>query len=882
MDTDNYCSFNYQNSMVGIFEAEYASDNRVNNFKIKFLNELFLKELNISDPAGDNVNKISDQLHNLLLSSFLKLNQGVKTTIDNIHIFNKFYTMQCSMYDEKFLFCTFYNGTDISVSFVLSSHFNIFESYMDILLVVGENGKILYGNKKAIETYGYTSDELIKMDIYELRKQDSMELTKSQLDKALDDGIVFKTFHYKKDGSQIPVEVRSVCTNKDSKTSVISIVRDMSEMDKIVSNSIMFSTSLDIFEDAILGLTKDFRVSLWSEGAEKKLGYKRDEIVGKSAKILVPANKISEYENQIRMLKNGNIIKNVETQRIHKSGKLIDISLSTSPLYDSDGAFNGAVGIYKDISETKELAKKLREFEERWRLALEGGQFGVWDMDLSSQMMIHFNNWGKTLGYNENEINGSYDIWRSLIHPDDLPEVDSKFYKHFEGEEYIAEYRIKCKNSEYKWVRTKGKISEWDYDGKPLRMVGTNEDITVKKRIEEALKMKYRQLKVLKQESENANKAKSLFLANMSHEIRTPLNGIVAAIQLLQSTKLDAEQCKCVKMLKESADILVAIINDILDISKIEAGKVELNNEPFNLREMVNSIYNNLLTAGNHKGLEIGFYFDPEISTEVIGDELKLKQILINLISNAVKFTDEGYVSFRINRITDDDNFEKIQFKVKDSGIGIEDSYREKIFENFTQGDLTSSKKYMGTGLGLAISKQLALLMNGNICFESEVGQGSTFFFTCELKKLKKTAEEERGKTKGNGIYGYDKTAKEKVILCVEDNLINQDVMEGIIKAKGYNYIAAYNGEEALDIIKKKKIDLILMDIQMPQLNGFETTKIIRSGHDRIMNIPIIAMTAYAMREDKEKCLQAGMDDYISKPIDIENFYNILELHLNK
>jgi len=396
------------------------------------------------------------------------------------------------------------------------------------------------------------------------------------------------------------------------------------------------------------------------------------------------------------------------------------------------------------------------------------------------------------------------------------------------------------------------------------------------------LKEENRQLELLKQEADNENKEKSIFLANMGHEIKTPVNVIVATIQLLQSTNISMDQMEYIKILKESSDTLLLIINDLLNISKIKSSNFKLTESIFDLKETINSIYTNLLIAGNSKGLEVSYYLDPNISSQVLGDELRLKQVITNLINNAVKFTDEGYISFRIKVVSSDDKTERIEFRIKDSGIGIADSFKEKIFGSFSQGDLSPIKKYMGTGLGLAISKQLATLMNGDVWFESVIGYGATFFFTCELKKSNKEVQCIAENSIIEEKIEINNLENDKVILYVEDNLINQEVMESILKRKGYKYIGAYNGNEGLEVLKNNKIDLILMDIQMPELDGFQTTKIIREEEPKGSHIPIIALTAYALIEDREKCIKAGMDDYITKPFEIESLYELIKIYIRE
>ena len=741
---DEFSCLNHVNNIIGVFEPVYNSEDEVGSFKIKFLNDCFLKEFNDEKLSDKKVSKISIYLYELLANFLLKSAKGYKTAQDNIHIFGKSYVIQCIRFKDNFLLCTFYREEELLTSEKEYPNYEKFaDNYRDIVLIIDKEGKILYGNKKAIETYGYTLNELVYLSIFDIGGQNAKEYVQKQLHEALNRGIEFTAYHYKKDGSRFPVEVEAIYDSEEPENRVTSIIKDISNIEKIYKDAKVFSTSLDILKDAFVGVTKDFKISLWSKGAERELGYSKEEIVGKSLKMLIPEDKIIEFESNIEEIKKGNIVENLETIRTHKNGNTVDVSISFAPIYDGESSFTGAVGVYKDISEKKELINKLKEYEERWRLALEGGRLGVWDWNIKTNEFLCSHFFRTILGYNGDEIFDTFDEIMSIIHPNDRSHVRDKINKHFQGEEYDAEFRMKCKNGEYKWLRSKGKVNEWSDNGKPLRMVGIHEDITDKKLIEQELMgkykdliEKYKELELLKEEAENANRAKSQFLANMSHEIRTPMNGIFGVIELLQATSTHANQDKYIKMLKDSADTLIVIINDILDISKIELGALKLNNEPFDLKEIINSVYSNLLMMGNSKGLEIGFYVDPNIEFQVIGDELRLKQILTNLISNAIKFTDSGYVSFRIKIVSSDDKSQRIEFKVKDSGIGVDENFKEKIFQNFHQGDLTLSKKYTGTGLGLAISKQLALSMNGDIFFESTVGQGSTFYFTCVFEKV--------------------------------------------------------------------------------------------------------------------------------------------------
>lgn len=756
----------------------------------------------------------------------------------------------------------------------------VLEHLMDIVLMIGEDGGILYANQKAIETYGYSYDEITKLNIFHMRKECIVDYTKMQLNEALMKGVKFKTVHYKKDGSCFPVEVHSIYSNKDNKKSVISIIRDISDFDEIARYSNMFTVSLNIFDDAIVLISNDLKVKLWNKGATKRLGYLNKEIIEKDIKILIPNDKLNEFNEHIKIVSKGEIVESYETVRIHKNGDLIDVSVSLSPLYDYDGNMTGILGIYKDISDKKELAKQLAENEERWRYALNGSQFGVWDWNIITDNMYNSSSFLSILGYNDGEVLNMYTEWIIRIHPEDIDYYNKIMANHLErGKDFDVEIRIKCQNqnSQYKWIRSKGKVSERDKDGNPIRMVGTHEDISQRKYIEHELKDKYHQLQLMKDKAEEASREKSMFLANMSHEIRTPLHGVNSIVQLLELTDANSEQSKYINLLKESSNQLEAVINDILDMSRIESGKLQLKEENFNLKEITMAIYNSLLVMGNSKGLETGYYFDQNIFPQVIGDVLKLKQILINLINNSLKFTDDGYISFRTILKSKRDNYQKIQFIIKDSGIGIPDDFKEKIFHNFSQGDISSKKQYRGTGLGLSISKKLADIMNGELSYDSHINEGSTFFLTCEFKKAEKY-NYELSNNKINTKCNYKNL--NKTILYVEDNIINHEVMDNIITKEGYRYLWAHNGEEALEILKNYKVDLILMDIQLPQTNGFEVTKTIREEIIAGKDIPIIAITAYGLREDKNKCLEAGMNDYITKPFNIEKLYEVIQKHL--
>lgn len=381
------------------------------------------------------------------------------------------------------------------------------------------------------------------------------------------------------------------------------------------------------------------------------------------------------------------------------------------------------------------------------------------------------------------------------------------------------------------------------------------------------------ELKIAKEKAEKKDLLKSLFLATMSHEIRTPMNGIIGVSELLKQTPLSQDQLDLVNIMSISGNNLLLIINDILDISKIEAGQIKLEYRDFDLHNVALEIISMLDIKSNDQGNKLILNIDEKVPRYVMGDSMRLKQILLNIANNAVKFTKNGKVEIDISYIAEYNNRHKIGFKVIDTGIGILKSDQSKLFKHFSQLNQTTNREYGGTGLGLAISKSLVELMDGKIGVDSKPKVGSTFWFNVMLGNSEKVTVAQQKKV----MPQKDSNISLNVLL-VEDNLINQKIAKGIIKQLGHIVAIADNGQIAVDMYKKNHFDIVLMDIQMPVMDGFMATKNIRKwekDNDK-QPVRIIALTANALKGDKERCFNVGMNDFITKPFKIEDMENCL------
>ncbi|MBN2695196.1 response regulator, partial [bacterium] len=505
----------------------------------------------------------------------------------------------------------------------------------------------------------------------------------------------------------------------------------------------------------------------------------------------------------------------------------------------------------------------------------ELSEAGFWDYNIEKNTIFFSNAWKKMLGYEEDELPNSLEEWERRLHPADKERVFSEREKYFNYSEKYQdlEYRMICKNEDYIWILDRAKVIKTDQFGKPLRIIGVHTDIT-------KLKNYQKNLELSQKEIQQANHFKTQFLSNVTHELRTPLNGIIGFTEILAESEENQAKKDMLNMVYHSSETLLEIINDILDFSKLESGKLILEKQPFLIEEVILRLQKRYQIVSELKHIEFKIEINEENSKipNFIGDPLRLEQILNNLLSNAFKFTKEGMVSLIIYFDKIKNNQYNVIFQVHDTGIGIFGDKLDFIFECFTQEEDYITRKYGGVGLGLAIVKHLTKQMNGKIEVQSEASIGSIFTvkipFEVEVSKIDFEISTISFNQKDN-IYR---------ILLAEDNKNNQILVEEIFSLVNIGVDIANNGIEVFEKYYQKEYDLILMDIQMPQMNGLEATKAIRvfEKENNRKQIPIIALSAHSLPHEQKEAIDSGMDDFITKPFNKKTLLDKIFEFLNK
>lgn len=502
---------------------------------------------------------------------------------------------------------------------------------------------------------------------------------------------------------------------------------------------------------------------------------------------------------------------------------------------------------------SKEVERELQESELKFKSLLEQLTDAIYFTSVDGQFLEYNRATVELLGYTREEMQ-DLNVAQTYVQPEDR----IRFHERIMSDKEVVDYEIKLRKKNGELIDCLVTASlRMDPDGKVQGYQGIIRDITFRKKAEA--------LQRAKDLAEQANKFKAEFLANMSHEIRTPINAIIGMVHLLHQTPLNEKQIEYLHAIDNSADNLLQLINDILDFSKIEAGKLQLEEKSFNIRTVIEQLVSTMRFKATEKGVDLLLQIDENVPPSVAGDPLRLNQIMLNLISNAIKFTHTGAISVTVKLIDILDDRARMYFNVRDTGIGIPPDRLGNIFESFTQANLDTTRIYGGTGLGLAIVKKLIDMLNGAIMVKSKLGEGSEFIFEIDFTITRDNPDLPLMEITEASVPDIGKCR----LLIADDHPINQVVTSELLRHAwpDIQIAIAATGKEVLEKLDSAQFDMILMDVQMPEMNGLDATRTIRALTDSRANIPIVAFTAYATTGEVEKCLQAGMDDYISKPV---------------
>ncbi len=686
----------------------------------------------------------------------------------------------------------------------------------------------------------------------------------------------FENRYRSKDGTYRFIEWRS----KPQGNLIYAVARDITHHKEIqaalAERETNFRTFFETMNDMITVGTLEGQILFTNKALQQKLGYSGRDFTGMHLLDLYPPQHSAEAQEIFTAM--------FREERISCLFPLIAKNGSSVPVETHIwfGQWNGADCIFsisKDLSAQQEAQQRFEQLFRRNPALLAISS-------LPDRRLYDVNDaFVKMLGYSKDEVIGKT-IAELGLYQDP---------SQFENVNDLIRTQGQITDREINIRRRDGDVLNGLLSGEIISTQGRQYflalliDITARKKAERELIKTNRQLeetmalsKQMAAEANAANQAKSEFLANMSHEIRTPMNAVIGLSKLLLETNLDNHQRDYLNKINASSRMLLGIINDILDFSKIEAGKLDLEYHSFRLDELVNQMKSLFSSPAADKGLKLFFTVSPDIPRTLVGDSLRLGQVFSNLLGNAIKFSEQGDIELKVTRLDGNDGQVRVRFEIKDTGIGLTEAQRNKLFKAFSQADTSTTRKFGGTGLGLAISSRLVERMGGTLNVESKQGKGSTFFFEIFLRIA--PSEKNGAKLKIKSTTGAQPATKGKMttkiprfptssILLVEDNILNQELAKRWLSKTGAKITVAANGEEAVKMVNERFFDLVLMDLQMPVMDGFEATRRIRDKHTKT---PILALSAAVMESDRRMALSAGMNGHISKPIDENELYKTL------
>jgi two-component system, sensor histidine kinase and response regulator len=733
-------------------------------------------------------------------------------------------------------------------------------------IALSEGGRVLEVNRSFVEMFGYGASEVVGMPAVDFVAPESREAVTEHISTMSPEP--YEAVALRKDGTTFNVEIRGKSSEYQGRVVRLTAIRDITARKRAEKKlreaehryrALVEKVPAVVYLQEIGGADTAMYMS---PRIEALTGYSPEDCRNVELRWLMvhPEDRERMQSEDESPARPGEVV-TTEYRVVHRDGHTVWVRNESVVVEDEETGTRYWQGFMLDITEAKKAEEALRKSEERYRLVARATDETIWDSDILADEQT-WNGAVETMFGYPPEQRTSTAWWEDHIHPGDRERILASVDAVLEagGEVWSEEYRFRHADGEYSSVVDRAYVVR-DAEGMPTRMIGSMSDITGRKQYE-------RELRRAREEAERANRAKSEFLANMSHEIRTPMNGILGMAELLLDTPLDEEQREFAETVRLSGQNLMMIINDILDFSKIEAGAMRLETIDLDLRSTVEDVTVLLGGRAQDKGLELASLVEHDVPEALRGDPGRLRQILTNLLGNAVKFTDQGEVIVRVELVAEDKKTATVRFEVSDTGIGISPEKQRRLFLAFTQADASTTRRYGGTGLGLAISKQLVTLMGGEMRVQSEPGGGSTFSFTVTLEKQPEYAGHARN-------VPVDLAGRRALV--VDDNRANRTILEKQLSSWRVKTTAVEGGQEALEELRSagEPYDLAVLDMQMPVMDGIELARKIKAD-PALSPIRLVLLTSMGRRGEDEVASQSGIEAYLTKPVRQSDLYDAL------
>ena len=773
---------------------------------------------------------------------------------------------------------------------------SMLEAAPEAMLVADVEGKVHYANQIGARCFGYPLAELTGMSLEQLVPEStaSQSVGDPQARHSLPGRVMMAR---RRDGTHFPAKVSLSPLRMAGQLFSIVSLRDMTQRQRaeeaLHASSERYRLIVQTAAEGIWMTDADGKTTFVNPKMAHMLGYTVQEMLGRP--LLDFMDRDSQLLMQRRLASHGSAASQpdqVDFRFFRKDQSSLWGLLSSTSIQSDNGEPGGTLAMITDITERRQASIALSNSSQRMAsvfgavtngLVVQDSHGHILESNAAAERMLAASPAGNSLWQAIREDGSAFD---QRSHPVHITLSTGEAMRD-------VLMGVQQPDGSLSWLSVNTEAIRDEY-GKVGMVVASLTDITYHKRSESALRelnehleervaQRTEQLDQAKQVAEEASLAKGQFLANMSHEIRTPMNGVIGMAYLALKTDLEPRQRDYLEKIRFAGEHLLGIIDDILDISKIEAGKLEIERVNFSFDHVVQTLMTVVAPRAAGKNLELLFEIDPQLPAVLVGDPLRLGQVLINYANNAIKFSEQGSITVKVRKVVADAKHCLVRFEVCDHGIGLSQDEMSKLFQSFQQADTSTTREYGGTGLGLAICKQLAQLMGGDVGVDSRPGAGSTFWFTANLgisdqaapamlDSMVQTAAAMRASADAALVM---RTLKHARILLVEDNTFNQQVALELLEEAGASVCLANNGEEALDLLRQTQFDCVLMDVQMPLMDGLQATRHIRAD-PQLAHLRVLAMTATATSEDRVRCLDAGMDDFISKPIQPAMMYQTI------